>query len=146
MLSADYIVGLIDGEGSFSVFLHGPHKVGKYSTKNYRAECHFYIKLREDELPLLKEVRVFFGCGQIYHQKDKRPNHRHCYRYEISNYDKLGKVIIPFFQKHQPHSTGRKKDFILFCQIFKIITTRQNKSLSGQEVKQIRELKEQMHK
>ena len=62
-LSADYIVGLTDGEGCFYV---GTRPVS--ITHNSRVEMHFYIKLREDELSLLRKVQEFFGCGGIYYQ------------------------------------------------------------------------------
>lgn len=57
MLSPDYIVGLTDGEGSFSIFLHPPRGKRGENTKYYRVEYHYYLKLREDELPLLQEVK-----------------------------------------------------------------------------------------
>ena len=145
MLSADYIVGLTDGEGSFTVYLHPPRKIGKYNTKHYRAECHYYIKLREDELPLLKEVKKFFNCGNIYLQKEKRLNHRSCYRFEISSLQKIIEVVIPFFQKYRLHSVNRKRDFNLFCRILRILKNRNGKSLVEKELEKIKMLKSQMH-
>lgn len=142
MLSADYIIGLTDGEGSFSVFLSPPGK----NTKYYRAECHYYIKLREDELPLLEEVKKFFNCGNIYLQKDSRPNHRNCYRFEVSSYQKIEEVVIPFFQKYSLYSTNRRNDFDLFCRIFGIVRERNGKHLANEEVEEIRKLKSEMHK
>ena len=146
MLSPNYVVGLTDGEGSFTVYLHPPRKIGRYTTKHYRAECHYYIKLREDELPLLKEVKRFFNCGNIYLQKDKRPNHRNCYRFEISSYQKIKEIVIPFFQEHPLHSTGRKKDFNLFCKIFQIVGNKNKESLTKEGLERIRKLKLRMHK
>jgi len=146
MLSADYIVGLTDGEGSFAVHLHPPRKIGKYSTKHYGVECHYYIKLREDELPLLKEVKRFFNCGNIYLQKDKRPNHRNCYRFEISSLQKITEVVIPFFQKYCLHGVNRRNDFNLFCRIFEILRNKNRRSLTEEKlVEKIRKLKSQMH-
>lgn len=58
MLSEDYIVGLTDGEGSFSVTLYSPKRYPQ--RRHYSVRCHYYIKLREDELPLLKEVKEFW--------------------------------------------------------------------------------------
>jgi len=145
MLSADYIIGLTDGEGSFTVYIHPPRKIGKYSTKHYRVECHYYIKLREDELPLLKEVKRFFDCGNIYLQKDKRLNHRNCYRFEISSLQKIAEVVIPFFQKHRLRSVNRINDFNLFCRIFEILRNKNRRSLTKKELEKIRKLKSQMH-
>jgi hypothetical protein len=145
MLSADYIVGLTDGEGSFTVHLHPPRKIGKYSTKHYRVECHYYIKLREDELPLLEEVKKFFNCGNIYLQKDKRLNHRNCYRFEVSSLQKIAEVVIPFFQKHRLYSANRTNDFNLFCRIFEILGNKNRRPLTGKELEKVRKLKSQMH-
>jgi hypothetical protein len=145
MLSADYIVGLTDGEGSFSVFLHYPQRKRAKDTKYYRVECHYYIKLREDELPLLQEVKKFFNCGFIYLQKDKRPNHRNCYRFEISSLQKIKDVVIPFFQKYPLHSISRRNDFDLFCKIFKIVSEKKNRHLTEEAIEELRRLKSQMH-
>ena len=124
MLSSDYIVGLTDGEGSFCVFIRNPEK----STWRPRVECHFYVKMREDELPLLKKVKDFFGCGRISFQKEYRTNQRDNYRYQISNLHELTTVIIPFFQKEKLCSTPRKKDFDLFCKILKMINVKNIKA------------------
>src|SRR3989344_9151756 len=107
MLSPDYIVGLTDGEGSFCVFLRKPEK----STWNTRVECHFYIKMRDDELPLLEKVKDFFRCGRISFKKEYRENQKNNYRYQVSNLKDHANVIIPFFRKQKLLSTPRKKDF-----------------------------------
>ena len=103
------------------------------------------IKMREDELPLLEEVKRFFNCGNIYLQKDKRLNHRNCYRFEISSLQKITEVVIPFFQKYRLHSVNRKNDFNLFCRIFEILRNKNRRSLTGEELEKIRKLKSQMH-
>ena len=112
MLSADYIVGLVDGEGSFCVYPRKPNK----AAWNMRIECHFYIKMREDNLGLLRKVQKFFGCGSVFFQKEYRANQRNNYRYQISDKAKLKNVIIPFFKDH-PLQSKRIKDFELFCEI-----------------------------
>ncbi len=146
MLSPHYVVGLTDGEGSFSVFIHQPIKARAKETRYYRIECHYYIKLREDELPLLREVQKFFSCGGLYLQKEKRKNHRQCYRFEVSSYEKIEKVIIPFFKRYPLHSVNRKNDFRLFCQIFSQVKNRKGKHLNENEIEEIRRLKGEMHK
>ena len=70
VLSADYVVGLTDGEGSFTVYLLPPKK--EHGSVSYRVQCRYYIKMREDELPLLEKVKTFWGCGKIYFQKEYR--------------------------------------------------------------------------
>lgn len=100
--------------------------------------------MREDELPLLREVKNFFGCGNIYFQKDKRPNHRNGYRFEISSKQKISEVVIPFFKKYPLHGTGRKNDFKIFCKIFSL--TKDRKHLEAKDAEEIKKLKDKMHK
>lgn len=142
MLSADYIVGLTDGEGSFTVYPRPPG--GSRGGKSYKIECHYYLKLQEDDLILLKKVKEFFGCGAIYFQRDKRKNHSDCYRYEISDFQKIAGKVIPFFLKHKLQSKSKKNDFRLFCKIFKMVQKQQHFTKMG--LTKIIELKSQMHK
>ena len=139
VLSADYIVGLIDGEGSFCVYLRPPVK----KTWNTRVECHFYLKMRKDELPLIQKVKKFFGCGRISYQKEYRDNQQDNYRYQVSNIHDLISVIIPFFKENGLHSTPRKKDFDLFCKVVDCV----HKGIHQQRnvITQIKKWKSQMH-
>jgi hypothetical protein len=139
-LSADYIVGLTDGEGSFTVYLNPPNK--KYHSVNYRVQCRYYIKMREDELPFLEKVRNFWGCGKIYFQKEYRKNQRDNYRFEIFSYDLLKNIVVPFFKEHELESK-RIKDFVLFCKILDLAIKKAHQTEKGLE--KIKKLKEQMH-
>ena len=136
MLSKDYIIGLIDGEGSFTVFLR---KVGKYR----KVEPHLYIKMRKEELPLLKNVKKFFGCGWISLQKDKRKGHSDCYRFEIGSLKDLKNKVIPIL-KGQLKSIKRKKDFKIFERILKIMERKEHLTPLGW--KKIKKLKQKLHR
>jgi len=134
MVSADYIVGLTDGEGCFYIGVRCP----KGAHKTVRVEPHFYIKLRGDDLPLLEEVKQFFGCGAIYYQNEKRQNHSACYRFEINALRDLKVKLIPFFEKYPLHSK-KQKEFDIFKSIFKLIEQKKHKIPSG--LKEIEKLK-----
>ncbi len=139
MLSADYIAGLTDGEGSFCVFVRKPER----STWNTRVECHFYVKMREDELPLLKKVKEFFRCGRISFQKEYRENQRDNYRYQVSNLADLEKIIIPFFERYRLHSQNRARDFRIFRKVVRMVFEKKHHSRKG--LKNIILLKQRMH-
>lgn len=141
MLSNDYIVGLTDGEGSFTVYIRPPKK--EHGSKNHRVECHYYIKLREDDLPLLKKVKAFFKIGRISFQKESRPNHHNNYRYEVTNLKDISDVIIPFFDKNLLQSK-RLIDYRLFKKIVKSVLDKKHQKLLG--FNQIRQWKSEMHK
>ncbi|MEJ0053574.1 MAG: LAGLIDADG family homing endonuclease [bacterium] len=140
VLSADYIVGLTDGEGSFCVYLLPPKK--EHGSVSYRVQCRYYIKMREDELPLLEKVQKFWGCGKIYFQREYRKNQRDNYRFEIFSYDLLKQVVVPFFKRH-PLESKRVKDFELFYQVLELAIAKAHHTKEG--VRKIAVLKSKMH-
>jgi hypothetical protein len=119
-LSNDYIVGLVDGEGSFTVYIKNP-QYNKINERRVKAEPRFYVKLIEKDKKILYELKKYFGCGNVYFQKDTRPNHKNCYRYEVTNRKDLKKIIIPFFKKNTLRFISKRKDFQIFCKLMEKI-------------------------
>lgn len=138
MISADYIVGLTDGEGCFYVNIRPP----RFPNSKERVETHFYIKLRENNLFLLKEIKKFFGCGGIYYQKEKRPNHSGCYRFEINSQVDINGILIPFFKKH-PLIGPKRRDFLIFRKITELVEKKSHRNKTG--LRRIKALKQQMN-
>ena len=138
ILSADYLVGLTDGEGCFYVNIRPPRsKAGAP-----QVELHFYIKLRGDHLDLLKKVQKAFGCGAVYRQLEKRVNHSECYRFEINSRQDISEVLIPFFDRN-PLEGPKSKDYRLFRQIFQLVMKGKHRTVEG--IDTIKELKERMN-
>ena len=141
MLDANYIIGLIDGEGSFTAYVN--HGQNPDRERRARVEPKFYIKLTEEDKKILYQLKKYFGCGHVYFQKDSRQNHKDCYRYEVGNRDDLRKIIIPFFRKNQLRFTTKKKDFTIFCQIMEMI--KKNEHLTSSGLAKLYKLKQKMH-
>ena len=141
-LKSDYIVGLVDGEGSFTIYIRDP-ELPNSSKRRVTVEPKFYIKLIEKDKEILERLKIFFKCGSIYFQKDTRPNHQHCYRYEVYNRDDLSKIIIPFFKKHSLQFNSKKKDFELFCTMMEMIE--KGEHLNEKGLRSLFSLKQQMH-
>lgn len=135
ILSADYLVGLTDGEGCFYL---NPRPVHIPKSKQSPVELHFYIKLKGDHLPLLKKVKESFGCGVIYHQVEKRTNHSECFRFEINSQKDIHGVLLPLFDKHQLQSP-KKKDYKIFRQVAMMVKKREH--LTERGLGKIRKLK-----
>lgn len=142
MLNSDYVVGLVDGEGSFTVYLRNPNEI-KNVRRRTKAEPRFYIKLIENDKNILYELKKYFGCGNVYFQKDNRPNHQNCYRYEVTNRKDLRKVIIPFFKKHKLKLKSKQKDFKIFCELMAGIENNEHLIKSG--LIKLFKLKQKMH-
>ncbi|MBI5005221.1 MAG: LAGLIDADG family homing endonuclease [Candidatus Lloydbacteria bacterium] len=141
-LSPDYIVGLVDGEGSFTVYVKNIDRE-KGAKRRVRVEPKFYVKLIEKDKHILYSLQQFFGCGSVYFQKDTRPNHQHCYRYEVYNRDDINRVIIPFFQKHTLKFSSKKNDFRIFCKIMRMVNNEEHLKKSG--LKKMFAFKQTMH-
>ena len=133
MLSPEYIVGLTDGEGSFCLHL------SQNPTRRNRTEFRFFLKLIEDDKDILYQLKDYFRCGNVYFQKDTRPNHRHCYRYEVSNRQEIWNIIVPFFKKNKLQLRSKRKDFELFSKALEIVITSEY-SRRMHELMEIRDL------
>jgi len=142
MLDKRYIVGLVDGEGSFTVYVRNPDSK-KDVKRRAKAEPRFYLKLIEKDKSILYELKDFFGCGNVYFQRDKRLNHQNCYRYEVANRKDLEKIIIPFFRKYRLKLVSKIKDFEIFCEIMRGI--KKGEHLSSLGLKKLYQLKQKMH-
>lgn len=141
-LNSQYIVGLVDGEGSFTVYIRNPGDK-KEIIRRTKAEPRFYIKLVERDKNILYQLKNYFGCGNVYFQKDKRSNHQNCYRYEVTKRSELKNVIIPFFRKNPLRINSRSKDFATFCDLIKMID--QGEHLKRLGLRRMYRLKQKMH-
>ncbi|MDO8183798.1 MAG: LAGLIDADG family homing endonuclease [bacterium] len=141
MLKKDYIVGLVDGEGSFTVYIR---EVASLKVKRrVKAEPRFYLKLIEKDKSILDELKSYFGCGHVYFQKDNRRNHQQCYRFEVTHRDHLRQIIIPFFKVNPLRFPSKRRDFELFCQMLALIEEGVHHTQAG--LARLAKLKAQMH-
>jgi hypothetical protein len=131
VLKEEYIIGLVDGEGSFNV------RVNESGRRRAKVEMRFSVKLRHHDKEILYALKKYFGCGNVYVQRDKRANHTECYRFEVANSKDLSEKIIPWFEKNPPMLPSRKRDFGLFRQIMSVKKTH--------DTEKIKALKEKMH-
>src|SRR3989344_6090395 len=120
MLNPEYVVGMVDGEGSFTAYIQNPD-MPSTKKRRVRVEPRFYIKLIEKDKDILYKLKEFFGCGSVYFQKDARPNHQNCFRFEVYNRKDLSEIIIPFFRKHKLKFNSKRSDFETFCLLMEMI-------------------------
>lgn len=141
-LDPNYVVGLVDGEGSFTVYVKNPDSIKKVKRRT-KVEPRFYMKFIGKDKDILNKLKEFFNCGSVYFQKDKRKNHQDCYRYEVANRNDLEKIIIPFFKTNSLKLRSKKSDFEIFCKIFKLIQKKEHLRESG--LRKIYKMKQKMH-
>jgi hypothetical protein len=141
-INPDYIIGLIDGEGSFTAYVKNPHSLKKVKRRT-KVEPRFYIKLIERDKKILYDLKKYFGCGNVYFQRDKRSNHQDCFRFEVANRKDLEEVIIPFFKKNSLKLRSKRSDFEIFCRIMRMVMKNDHLKESG--LRKIYNLKQKMH-
>jgi hypothetical protein len=140
IVTADYVVGITDGEGCFYVNLG---KSAAYKS-GWRVQMHFHLKLQESDQELLWKIRNTLKCGNVYFQKEQRKNHTQCYRYSVSAWKDIESKVIPFFKKHQLQTASKRKSFTVFCQIADLVS--QDTHLTEKGIEKIRTLKQGMNK
>ena len=60
MLKESYILGLVDGEGSFTVFVRNAKALQeRYRKRRVRIEPKFYLKIVESDKKILYELKNF---------------------------------------------------------------------------------------
>jgi hypothetical protein len=141
-LDPAYVVGLVDGEGSFTIYVRDPDAEKKVA-RRVVVEPKFYIKLIERDKDILYALQDFFGCGSVYFQKDNRPNHQHCYRYEVFRWEELRTIIIPFFTQNKLKFASKRHDFEIFCAMMKLLAQGSHRTEKG--LRELFKLKQRMH-
>ena len=134
MLNPNYVVGFVDGEGCFSI------TINKNDNRLPEVRLLFEIELREDDEPILQEIRELLGCGRIYHLTYERYDKwRPHVKLKVSNFTDISTKIIPFFKKY-PLQAKKRFQFEQFCKVAELIKTKKHLTLEGVEM--IRALKQ----
>jgi hypothetical protein len=93
-LHPQYVVGFIDGEGSFNVSLYRDDKM----KNKIFVRPEFSIELRADDKEILERIRETIGCGKIYDCKYKRYGWYPHVKYKVSRLEEISKILIPFWR------------------------------------------------
>ena len=115
-LNPDFVTGLTDAEGCFSVNVYSS-KTAKFKR---RVELGFTIKMLDNETELLKMVETFFNCGNLWHYpKDDT------IRFRIVDKSSIKNKLIPHFLKYPLRGT-KHLDFLSFKEAFQIIESKEH--------------------
>ena len=127
-LHPQYIVGFIDGEGSFSVSI-GKHKTLK---RGIEVRAEFEIELRADDREILERICATIGCGRIYDLSYERYGWYPHVKYKIGGIKDMQEYLLPFLDRHPPQA---KKGAVyqLFREIVMMIARKEHLTDSGFE-------------
>ena len=136
---AFWIVGFVDGEGTFSVsvFKNNTTKTG------WQVFPEFVVTQGERSLNTLHLIKEFFKVGSIYVNR-RHDNHKeNLYRYCVRALDELDNVIIPFFDEYHLKS-DKLSDFEKFKNCVRLIKSKSHLTVIG--LNEIRSIARTMNK
>lgn len=119
-LNPEFITGLTESEGSFSVSMHKDTRAKFKRNVGLR----FKINMLSNELALLKMVKSFFDCGVLFENKDGSVDFIIC---DISS---IKDKVIPHFLRYPLRGT-KYLDFLSFKEAFIIIKNKEHLSEEG---------------
>lgn len=102
-LTADWVCGFVDGEGTFWISIEPQPKM----KLGQQARIGFKITQGVKNLQILYSVKEMFGVGTVKSQRADGS----VWEYRVSNFDTMCTKIIPFFERHPLH-TYKKFDFL----------------------------------
>lgn len=98
-LSADWICGFVDGEGTFLVSIERQPK----ALLGEQAWLGFKIAQGRKCVQTLYKIKEFFGIGVVKPQRGDDS----VWEYRVSNFKHICDQIVPFFEKHPLHTMKR---------------------------------------
>ena len=128
-LDPNYIVGLIDGEGYFSVQARKRLLVDGYYA--HAVDFVFGVQLQEKDKEILYTLKNFFGCGNVSFKPSQKKNWSNCYEYRVTSATDIRDKIVPFFESHLLKFPSKKKSFDGFCELLELAKARKHLSNKG---------------
>ena len=119
-LNPYYVSGFSDGEASFTVSIRENNKL----KIGWVIAVAFQIHLDSKDINLLKQIKVFFGVGNISNNKDGSST------YSVTSVKDLINVIIPHFNEYSL-ITQKKADFELFKQVVYMMKDKKHLTIEG---------------
>ena len=131
-LTAQWIVGFVDGEGCFHVGINKNESM----SLGVQVLPEFTIVQHEIDEQILYGLKDYFKCGVV------RNNHGTRLAYRVRGQKNLRERIIPFFEKHKL-KTRKRVDFEKFRKV--ILLIEKGKHLEADGLEKIREIKTSMN-
>lgn len=126
-----YIVGFIDGEGSFNISFR---KKRDYIL-HWQPVLSFNVSQRERTM--LDLLQQYFHCGIVKTRADG------LHSYDVTNPTSLWEKIIPFFDQHPFLSHNKQRNYSLFKQAVQLMYHKQHLQMHG--LRQLVAIREQIN-
>ena len=126
-LDPQYIVGLVDGEGSFHINIRKWPK----NRNGYSVAAEFSMDIVHDDLEILERLKITLNCGSIIPKRQRNPRWRPQAKFHVTNLQDINRIIIPFFKEHPPQIPTKRKDFEIWCKIVEMLNSKEHLTQDG---------------
>lgn len=126
LLSPEWIVGFVDGEGCFSV----PIQRNNSMKLGWQVQPTFAVVQGASSRGVLEDLVQYFGCGSVIINR-RHDNHREdLFRYCVTRFDDLSNIIVPFFEQNLLR-TSKRANFDKFADVIRLMAQRRHLSVLG---------------
>lgn len=125
-LTADWIVGIVDGEGCFSFSLAQNHRV----RTGWSVLYEFVVTQHVRSSKILHSLKAHFDCGKVDSTHPVRGHIRDVLRYRVTAFLDLQSRIVPFFNDN-PLRTAKQQSFELWKQALDLVARGQHLNSQG---------------
>ena len=136
-LHPQYVVGFIDGEGSFWVSIYKDETM----RNKVFVRPEFSIELRADDREILERIQKTLSCGRIYECNYERYGWYPHVKYKIARLNEISEILIPFLEKW-PLQAKKEKVFRYFKEVIQKRVKKEHLTKKG--VKEILKLQKKM--
>lgn len=126
-----YLAGFVDGEGSFNVSMR------KRDDHTLGWQIVLTLNVAQRNNTVLALLKKHLGCGRLQERKDG------VWYFTVSNPVSIKERVIPFFDKFNFLSPGKKSNFSIFRKIAKLMS--ENKHLTQDGMQEIITLREKIN-
>jgi hypothetical protein len=125
VLDPDWVVGFVDGEGSFCVSVHRSAMMHRHG--GWQLQPVFHVYQHHDSRDVLEAMVQVFGCGRV---RPKGPNSS-VWSFAVEGLRRLEEAVLPFFERHPPRV--KRDDFEAFAAIVRAMRRKEYLSPDGFE-------------
>ena len=119
-LNPNFVTGLVEAEGSFSITKHKD----KRAKHGINIGLRFKLSMLSNEIQLLTMVKSFFNCGKISIDKNDVVN------FEIKDIDTINKYLLPHFCNYPLRGT-KYLDYLSFKKTLDLINSKEHLTKKG---------------
>ena len=140
-IQPEWLVGFIDGEGSFNIITVEKKSSDAPSMPNtsYKVWLHFQITQHSRDTVLMERIVTFFDCGSV------KKRNTDAVDFKLNKFELLENIIIPFFQKY-PLQSAKVLDFLSFVEAMNVIKSKKTRQWTAEQFDKIKNIQSNMNK